>query len=193
MTLENKTLKPNRSLNTNTNRNVSKRWSFLKLVSEVHVSDAWNVFRGMYCGAVLTGGTGIASSDVSTSPFTNSTLSEHKRGKRGWTVNERNREDAIRNYRARSGLHSVWSSLGCRNQRMKRFHDFFPFFIIIFDRASRYIHVMKTNFMHYLSLGHFVNQPLSLSNEPVGTMHRIYIYIYWTGVLLVPRVRFLYI
>jgi len=42
---------------------------------------------------------------------------------------------------------------------------FFCFFLYVcfVGRASRYIRVMKTNLMHYLSSVYFVNQPLYVS------------------------------
>jgi len=49
------------------------------------------------------------------------------------------------------------------------------------DRASRYIHVMKIDLMHYLSSVYFITQPLHVSGIFL-THHQevyyIYIYIY---------------
>jgi hypothetical protein len=42
------------------------------------------------------------------------------------------------------------------------------------DRASRYIHVIKTNLMHYLSLVYFVNQPLHVSGIFVAHHWEVY-------------------
>jgi len=50
-----------------------------------------------------------------------------------------------------------------------------------FFRASRYIRVMKTNLLHYLSSVYFVSQPLHVSGISVAHrqgLYYIYIYIY---------------
>jgi len=48
---------------------------------------------------------------------------------------------------------------------------FLKFFV---DRASRYICVIKTNLMHYLSSVYFVNQPLHVSSIYVAQHQVVY-------------------
>ena len=42
------------------------------------------------------------------------------------------------------------------------------------DRASRYITIMKTNLMHYLSLVYFVNQPVHILGMFVAYHQEVY-------------------
>jgi len=52
-------------------------------------------------------------------------------------------------------------------------------FLYFVDRASRYIHVMKTNLMHYLSSVYFINQTLHASGIFVAHHQEVY-YMYTT-------------
>jgi len=66
---------------------------------------------------------------------------------------------------------------------MKSWKLNFFFIFFIFDRASRYICVIKTNLMHYLSSVYFVSQPLHVSgifvahHQEVYYIHTLYIHL----------------
>jgi len=61
----------------------------------------------------------------------------------------------------------------------RKVHRYF-FFKCFVDRASRYIRVMKTNWMHYLSSVYFVSQPLHVSGMSVVHHQEVkYIYNSW--------------
>jgi hypothetical protein len=47
-------------------------------------------------------------------------------------------------------------------------------FLCFVDLASRYIYVIKTNLMHYLSSVYFVNQPLHVSGILVAHHQEVY-------------------
>jgi hypothetical protein len=51
---------------------------------------------------------------------------------------------------------------------------YFCTFSFFFDRASQYIHVMKTNLIHYLSSVYFINQPLHVLGIFVAHHQEVY-------------------
>jgi hypothetical protein len=63
-------------------------------------------------------------------------------------------------------------------------YSYFFFFLYFVDRASRYICVMKTNLMHYLSLVYFVSQPLHVSGIFVAHYQRYTVYVQLVRVAL---------
>ena len=64
---------------------------------------------------------------------------------------------------------------GCLYECMKEYHKSACTWILCFvDRASRYIRVMKTNTMHYLSSVYFVSQPLHVSGIFVAHHQEVY-------------------
>jgi hypothetical protein len=58
------------------------------------------------------------------------------------------------------------------------YYIFFIYFLRVVDRAFRYIHVIKTNLMHYLSSVYFVNQPLYVSGVFVAHHQEVYCILY---------------
>jgi len=54
-------------------------------------------------------------------------------------------------------------------------------FVCFVDRASRYIYVIKTNLMYYLSSVYFVNQPLHVSGIFVAHHQEAYCIYTTTG------------
>ena len=54
---------------------------------------------------------------------------------------------------------------------------YFFFFLCFVDRASRYICIIKSNLMHYLSSVNFVNQPLNVLGIFVAHNQRYTVYV----------------
>jgi len=52
--------------------------------------------------------------------------------------------------------------------------DSWTWILCLVDRASRYIHVMETNLMHYLSSVYIVSQPLHVSGIFVANHQEVY-------------------
>jgi hypothetical protein len=71
------------------------------------------------------------------------------------------------------GVLSEYHNVNTHNQ--ENFKSYFMFV----DHASRYMRVMKTNLMHYLSSVYFVSQPLHVSGIFVAHYQEVY-YIYTT-------------
>ena len=69
------------------------------------------------------------------------------------------------------------------------------FFLCPVHLASRYIRVIKTNLMHYLSSVYFVSQPLRVSGIFIvhhQEVYCIYIYIYIYIIFIVPCIIIFY-